>query len=197
MEKASDSTMPMLFERVAEGDEVAFKRVYEFYFPKVQRFANRVLHDREYALEVAQEVMLAVWQKGERLHEVRNPEAFIKTLSKRRTIDRWRRLQTERAAEAEVRSRFEESNDETAEYVVRHETQQTLEEAILLLPPRQRTVFQLCQQQGLRYEDAAKQLNIAPTTVQTHMKLALRFLRTYLRKRIDLTIWACIVQFFA
>lgn len=188
--------MPMLFVRVAEGDEVAFKQVYEFYFPKVQRFAYRVLHDREYALEVAQEVMLAVWQKGERLREVRNPEAFVKTLSKRRTIDRWRRLQTERAAEAEVRSQFEESNEEEADYAVRNETRQTLEDAILLLPPRQRMIFQLCQQQGLRYEDAAKQLNIAPTTVQTHMKLALRFLRTYLRKRIDLTIWACFVQFF-
>ncbi|MGF1923927.1 MAG: sigma factor-like helix-turn-helix DNA-binding protein, partial [Bacteroidia bacterium] len=57
-----------------------------------------------------------------------------------------------------------------------------------LLPPKQREVYILCHQQGLKYEEVAQQLGLAPSTVATHMKLALRFLRSYLQKNADLAI---------
>ncbi len=190
------SNVPELLKKVADGDEAAFKEIYEHYFPKIQAFALRVLHDYEYAQEVAQEVMLAFWQMGYRLNDIRNLDAFLKTLTKRRTIDIWRRLQMERTAEQALQANWEESNEETEERIILNETKQIIEEAILLLPPQQRTVYQLCQQQGLKYEEAARRLDIAPGTVQTHMKLALKFLRSYLRNRIDVAVLLIIFNLF-
>lgn len=180
--------VPELLKKVANGDEAAFKQVYEYYFPKIQGFAFRVLHDDEYAKEIAQEVMLTIWQMGDRLVDIQNPDAFFKTLSKRRTIDAWRRLQIERTAEQAIQANWKEINHETEERIILDETRQIIEEAVRLLPPRQRMVYQLCQQQGLKYEEAARQLDIAPGTVQTHMKLALKFLRAYVQQRIDMAV---------
>lgn len=183
--QAKVSDMPELLKRVADGDEIAFRQLYECYFPKIQSFAFRVLHDNIHA----QEVMLEVWQmERSRLIAIRNVEAFLKTVSKRRTIDTWRRLQTKQAAEWAMQAHWKESSEETEERVILNETRQIIEEAIHLLPPQQRTVYQLCQQQGLKYEEAAQQLDIAPATVQTHMKHALKFLRSYLRQRVDIAV---------
>ena len=186
--QAGISDVPELLKSVAEGSESAFKQVYDYYFPKIQTFAFRVLHDNELAQEVAQEVMLELWQMGSDLKTILNLDAFLKTLTKRRTIDAWRRLQTKRAAEQAVWAGWKESNEETEEHVILNETRQIIEEAVHLLPPQQRTVYQLCQQEGLKYEEAARRLDIAPGTVQTHMKLALRFLRSYLRQHVDIAI---------
>lgn len=186
--QAGIADVPELLKSVAEGSESAFKQVYDYYFPKIQTFAFRVLHDNELAQEVAQEVMLELWQMGSDLKTILNLDAFLKTLTKRRTIDAWRRLQTKRAAEQAVWAGWKESNEETEEHVILNETRQIIEEAIHLLPPQQRTVYQLCQQEGLKYEEAARRLDIAPGTVQTHMKLALRFLRSYLRQHVDIAI---------
>src|SRR5690606_22376433 len=65
------------------------------------------------------------------------------------------------------------------------ETRQLLEDGLDLLPPQQQRVYRLCHQQGLKYEEVACLLDIAPGTVQSHMKLALRFLRNYLKQHID------------
>src|SRR5690606_19383423 len=114
---------------------------------------------------------------------------FMKTLAKRPTIDAWRRLQLKRAAEREARVGGKEYSEATTEVVLLNETKRIIEDAIERLPPQQRTVYQLCQQQGLKYDEAAQQLDIAPATVQTHMKLALKFMRAQLRQHVELAVW--------
>ena len=156
----------------------------------------RVLHDQEYAQEVAQEVMLEVWQMGNRLVGIRDFDAFVKTLSKRRTIDLWRRLQLKRTVEREARVGWKEHYEETSELVLFNETKRIIEDVIERLPPQQRTVYQLCQQQGLKYDEAAQQLHIAPATVQTHMKLALKFMRVQLKQYVDLAICFVVLWLF-
>jgi len=190
------SDMPALLRSTAEGDEVAFKQVYDCYFPKIQSFAFRILHDHEYAQEVAQEVMLEVWQMGDRLKVIRDFDAFFKTLSKRRTIDTWRRLQLKQVVEREIQVDWKGSNEETEQHVLLNEMRQIIEEAIHKLPPQQRTVYRLCQQQGLKYDEAAQRLDITPATVQTHMKLALKFMRAYLRQYADIAVLLIILNLY-
>ena len=190
------SDTAVLLQRVARGDEMAFRDVYDVYFPRIKAFSMRVLHDQEYAQEVAQEVMLEVWQMGNRLVGIRDFDAFVKTLSKRRTIDLWRRLQLKRTVEREARVGWKEHYEETSELVLFNETKRIIEDVIERLPPQQRTVYQLCQQQGLKYDEAAQQLHIAPATVQTHMKLALKFMRVQLKQYVDLAICFVVLWLF-
>ncbi|WP_372490118.1 sigma factor-like helix-turn-helix DNA-binding protein [Chitinophaga sedimenti] len=52
----------------------------------------------------------------------------------------------------------------------------------------------LCQQQGLKYEEAAERLNISPLTVQTHVKRALKSVRTYVKSHTDIAVILVILK---
>lgn len=172
-------------KQISRGDKVAFKIVFDYYFPEIRSFAYKILHEHEYAQEVAQEVMLSFWQMGDQLNDINNPEAFLKTLAKRRCIDMLRRIQRERKAIQELKEDCDESYNETEERIFFNEARRILERGVSLLPPQQRLVYELCKQQGLKYEEVARQMNLSLGTVQTHMKLALKFLRSYIRENSD------------
>lgn len=186
MKTRSFSRYADLLVRVSAGDELAFKQIYEYYFPVITAVACRFLNDEEQAMEVAQEVMLVLWQKGEALSGIQNLDAFLKTLAKRRTIDALRMQIRRRTIERDLQTTWKGSSNETEERLAYMEVQQLVEKGLELLPPQQQKVFQLCQQQGFKYEEAARLLNIAPGTVQSHMKHALKFLRNYIRQRMDM-----------
>ncbi len=185
-----------LLHKIAEGDEFAFKLVYERYHQVIYAFARYLLKSDELAQEVLQESMLHLWQLGNDLKAITNLGAYLKTIAQRRSIDLLRRKQLYQKTEKELGYSWKETHNETEETILLNETRKILEDGILLLPPQQRLVYKLCQQQGLKYEAAAAQLNIAPGTVQTHMKHALKFLRNYLRKHSDLAILILIFKLF-
>lgn len=175
-----------LLARIAAGDERAFKIIYETYYDKVFKFAFRLLQEKEPAEEIVQETMLYIWQLGYKLNEVKNIEAYLKTITKRKTINSFHRKLLEEKAEKQLAAVYEDEHNETEQKIFMDEARKILRNGIELLPPQQRQVYQLCQQQGLKYEEAAALLHISHGTVQTHMKLALKFLRTYIQKNTDL-----------
>jgi RNA polymerase sigma-70 factor (family 1) len=177
-----------LLAKIAEGDQMAFKKIYDTYFSRTYAFSFYVLHSRELAQEVVQEVMLKLWQMGFEVLDIQNLEAYLKMLAKRRAIDVLRRRELEKRIEKEMQSGWEEEHNETEQAIVLNETRKIIEEGVSLLPHQQRLVYQLCRQSGMKYEEVAERLNIAPGTVQKHMKLALKFLRVYVQDRSDLAV---------
>ncbi|WP_164109923.1 MULTISPECIES: RNA polymerase sigma factor [Sphingobacterium] len=178
----------LLLARIAKGDQQAFEKIYVSYFPKLYTFAYHILKSKAIAQEVAQEIMLSIWLMGEKSTTIQNLDAYLKTLAKRRAIDQLRRIETGRKAANIAVHDSNEIHNETEESVILKETKRIIEEGIDLLPPQQKLVYQLCKQQELKYEEVALQLNISPGTVHRHMKLALQFLRAFLKKRMDIPV---------
>lgn len=174
-----------LLHKIADGDALAFKQVYLAYNDKIFKFAFRLLGSREPAREVVQETMLRLWQLGYKLKEIDSLEAYLKTIAKRRAIDLLRQQVQAEKAERQLGIAYQDGHRETEENILLRESRRILEEGIQLLPKQQRLVYRLCQQQGLKYEEAAAQLNLSHGTVQTHMKLALKFLREYVLKHSE------------
>jgi RNA polymerase sigma-70 factor (family 1) len=171
-----------LLLKIAIGDERAFDIFYKQYTKKVFFFSMRVLQSDILAEEVMQEIMLKIWQMGDDLNSIKNPEAYIRTLTRNRSLNILRRLQLEDKADHNMAISYTDGHNETEEQIILNDTRKVLQDGIDLLPPQQKLVYMLCQTEGLKYEQVAEQLNLSPLTVATHMKLALRFLRTYLGK---------------
>ncbi|RME10213.1 MAG: RNA polymerase subunit sigma, partial [Ardenticatenia bacterium] len=53
-----------LVHRVAQGDEDAFRRLYEKYLDAVYSMALKVTRDPHMAEDVAQEVFVRLWQRA-------------------------------------------------------------------------------------------------------------------------------------
>jgi len=80
-----------LLGRIAEGDQHAFNTIYQLYYDKIYKFAYRLLCTEEPAEEVVQETMLFIWQGGEKLKDINNLDAYLKTIAKRKVIALFRR----------------------------------------------------------------------------------------------------------
>jgi len=60
-----------------------------------------------------------------------------------------------------------------------------IDKAIDKLPPQQKKVYLLHNQEGMGYQAIALQLGLSATTVKKHMSLALRNIREYVHSHMD------------
>lgn len=184
-----------LLARIAERDHFAFKILYEKYYEVIFKFSFRLLQCESSAEEVIQETMIQIWQLGDKLKTINNIEALIKTIARRRAIDLLRIKEQSFNTQKELLGMLVAIEPDNHEVFTLESAHIALEEGIDRLPDQQRQVYQLCYQQGLKYQQAAERLNISHGTVQTHMKLALKFLRVYVRKHSQFALLAIILKF--
>lgn len=165
-----------------QGDERAFKWLYDTFRPQVYHTALQYLKSNELAKEVVQDVFLKIWTERSQLGHVLSIKAWIYKLAKNHILNRLKRIAIENKAKDYFVSNFVEEDLTTVYHVEHHEYHNLLKEAIYALPDQQRRVFELARYEKLTYEAIAKELKISPMTVKTHMARALANLRAKMGK---------------
>jgi RNA polymerase sigma-70 factor (ECF subfamily) len=148
---------PLLL-RVAKGDEAAFSELYDAVAASVFGLAKRVLRQAEQAEEVAQEVLLEVWQQAPRFDPERGSGlAWVMTMTHRRAVDRVRSAQSASDRERRVGQRSQErEHDEVVEAVEQRLEAEAVRNCIDALTDVQRESVTLAYYGGFSYpEDAA------------------------------------------
>lgn len=185
-----------LLEKVADGDQHAFRIIYDRYSKKIYYFASRILNSDVLAEEVMQVVMLKLWQMGPELHGINNLEAYLNKTSRNSCYNVLRRLKLEHKASDDLAKDWSEDHNDTEELILLNETKKLVQDGLDAMPAYQRQVYELCYQQGLKYEEAAEKLGLSVNSVQSYMKLALRFLRNYIRTHTDVAVLLIILKLF-
>lgn len=185
-----------LLGKIATGDQDAFKLIYNQYHQSVYTFSIWYLKSEVDAEEMTQEVFLKLWQLGPEAINIQNLNSYLKILTRNRSLDMLRKRSREAKADLNIAVNWQENHNETEEQILLNDTKKVLNEAIDLLPQQQKLVYQLCRQQGLKNDEVARQLNLSPLTVRTHMKLALKFLRSYIVQNTDIAITIIILRLF-
>lgn len=168
---------PTLLKLVAEGDELAFRKIFNHYKDKLFGYTCRITDNEELAEEIVMDAFLKIWCNREDLIYINRFDAYLYTIIRNRAFSAIKR----RAHEAliitklsHVSSEYQECTEET---VVYNEYQCLLKNAINKLPPQQKLVYSLSREEGLKYEEIADQLNLSKNTVKAHLKKALNALR--------------------
>jgi len=165
-----------LLARVRDGDEHAFDTIFREHYASLVRCADAMLHRRDVAEEIVQDVLLALWQRRDSLVVEDSLRAYLFRATRNRSLNHIRHLAIERRAEPEL-SATEPGGAPGAENVLGDEMETALRRAIGALPPRCREVFELSRVSGLRYAEIAVTLGISVKTVEAQMGKALRVLR--------------------
>lgn len=171
-----------LMLNIAEGSKEAFTLVFNYYYDYVFSFSRKLTRSEELAKEVAQDIFMKIWFDRSILTKIENFGGFINRLVRNHSLDLLRKLAVHDKVSHEIvlsSSELDTNTEQTLDY---NETLKILEEAIDLLPDQQKRVYMLCHQQGLKYEEAAKKLNISSATVHYHMKLALNVIRNHFKR---------------
>lgn len=168
-----------LLKRVAEGEELAFRKLFDLYKERFYAVALKMTRSDEVAEDIVQDIFMNIWKKREDLADIDNPSSYFFTAVYRRVYHHYRKIALEKKL-LQAASPKKESVNTTDEMVLAHESNELISRAIIKLPPQQQLVFKLTKQEGLSREDVARQLHISPNTVKNHLADALKSIRAFL-----------------
>lgn len=167
----------LLLSRFRNGDEAAFRAIYERYYQKVYRFAFSFLKNKEQSEEILQETFINLWTNREKLDDALPLEPYLFTICKRLVLDAFRKATSTSKLRAVMLARIEAMNNTTEDHIIFSDLMKFTENAISSLPKQQQTIFRLSRFEGLSYEEIAKQLNISKHTVKNHLVAALKTIK--------------------
>lgn len=177
-----------LLHQISGGDAKAFAIIFHRYSPKVYTYALKIVKSETLAEEIAQEVFVKIWNLEEQLTAIENLDAYLRVLTRNQTLKVLRRIALEVKTSRMMAHGYQENHNETEEYIIFKDSEKILNQGIEKLPAQQKLVYNLCHQEGLKYEEVAERLNISKLTVKTHMQHALRFLRNYVSTHTDIAV---------
>lgn len=175
-----------LLHAIARGDEQALASLYDRYRLILFGLVMRILHSREEAEDVLQELLLQVWKRASDFDEARGrPFTWLVTLARSRAIDRLRSLGARgRAATESARDAGPEPWSDAADDAIRSEQSETVRRALAELPEEQRQALLLAYFEGLTQTEIATRLGAPLGTVKTRMRSGMIKLRELLRGKV-------------
>ncbi len=172
-----------LATRVAAGDALAFRELFDRLHEPLLRFAIRFV-DESAAKDAVQEAFVRVWHRRQTINEELSLRALLY-----RTV---RNLAFNAVRDESTRSRLlaDEGTEHFSgqspmnpeqEFVVK-EMGDAVRAGIDALPERQREALVLSRFNGLSHQEIAAVMNVSARTVNNHLVRALETLRVYLRQ---------------
>jgi RNA polymerase sigma-70 factor (ECF subfamily) len=180
--------MKILLLKVAEGDENAFGQLFKIYYNLLGEFIMRITESEPLTQEIVQDVFLKIWINRRSLAEINSFKAYLLVVARNHAFNCLKQIAREKSRKKEwvntVLHHASNNVDDTSAI----DAGNLIDEAVELLPPRQKKVYILSRIDGLKQEEIAMEMNISLETVKKHIVLALRFLKNYLRTHIGLFI---------
>lgn len=177
MKESEQHNEKELLESVAEGSEIAFRKIIEQHHQVIYTMGYRLSNSKELAEDLVQDVFLKLWIHRSKLLEIENLSGWIYQAAKNILLNTLTKLGREKKYKTEnaVNEWLNEySLQNIAEY---RELDNTLKEAVKMLPLRQRQTYELIKEQHMSRMAAAQTLNVSQETIKSNLELAVRFIR--------------------
>lgn len=170
-----------LFRRVSRGDEKAFRAVYDLYVNRLSAFIFKLSKSAHITEEVLQDVFLKLWQSRASLAEVSNPEAYILTIARHRTIDLLRSLASAASFADTLPEQLPAVNN-TEEHLSVTDLRRLVQQALDELSAQKQLIFKLSKEEGLSHDEIAERLQLSKSTVKNHLSESLKHIRGHISK---------------
>jgi len=173
-----------LLSLVAQGDEAAFSRLFHSYHNKLGAYILKLTESFPLTEEIVQDVFLTIWQNRAGLGAINRFESYLFVIARNRAFNCLKQIAREKMRKQEwVNNRRDELAEDARPVAYGYDG--LIEQAVDKLPPQQKKVYLLHNQQGMEYAAIAIQMGLSATTVKKHMSLALRSIREYVHSHMD------------
>lgn len=169
----------MLWNAIKNGDEMAFKLIFERYLPTLLATSRRYLRDEEACENVVQDIFLNIWFKRENL-DIKDFRSYF-TASARYEVYKVLRVRNSPHAMLYTSDHLEnnyayQANEAEESFNV-SDLKAQLSKHLQALPKRCREIFLLSRQEQLSNHEIATRLNISKRSVENQITTALHHLR--------------------
>ena len=179
----------LLTTRIRNGDRKAFDELCGRYYAMLVSYARLFMKD-DWAEDVVQDVFYNVWQNRAALDDSNSLYKYllrsvynqsVNYVNKNRHAGNYRSYHQERI-ESIGYAYYDPDNNPIIEKIYSQDLRAGIDAAVAALPEKCREVFTLSYLQGFSHREISERLGIAQSTVETHIYLALKALRSKLSK---------------
>jgi len=163
--------------KIRHGDHGAFKSFFDAHFESLYRFLRSKGLSHDEAEDLIQKAFVIIWDKRDGIDETKSLRAYLFRIAYTRMLNY---LSYESKFNDEGDS-FTDMQGEATENELQHsELLRHIHSIVNKMPEKRGIVFQLCFMQQLTYKETAEALDVSPKTVENHMALAFKDLRSAL-----------------
>ncbi len=182
IEMLDDQALRSLKEKIAGGNEKAFRVLFDHFSPRLTSFAYAMLKVNDAAIEVVDEVFVKIWKQRQQITAIQNLRVYLYTATKNISLNYISRKAKEQLIEPFDYINIQLNDGESPEQkMITSEIFKKIRSAIDELPPRCKMIFKLVREDGLKYREVAGVLNISVNTVDAQMVIAVKKVSEKLR----------------
>lgn len=176
----SSNHVDIILKQVSEGNERAFKQLFEVFHQELGSYIFRLVKSLPLAEEVVQDVFIKIWTKRDQLIHVENFRSYLFTMSRNHAYNALRQqLREETQQQKWVTFYKDEMMDEKGPDL--EEYYALIDEAVLSLPPQQQKTWLLSRKEGLKHKEIALKLVLSRETVKRHISMAMDTISRYVK----------------
>lgn len=196
-----DNPSHNIISDVKKGVREAFDELCMKYYAMMLSYAKLFLKD-EWAEDVVQDVFFNVWQNREKLDEKGNITGYLiksvynrsmNYLQKNKRCNEYR-IWTNDYIESLSSTYLSTEYNPTISKLFNSDLKESLDHAISQLPAKCREVFRLSYIENFTNKEISHKLGISVSTVENHMYLALKKLRSILADERLLVVAICLMS---
>lgn len=177
-----------LLSQLREGNREAFNSLFRHYYPRVMAYVAAMV-EQEVAEDVVQDVFLHVWENRKKLYAGEGFHSYLFQAAYTCCIDYYRKTQSADKYNLHMESAYLEeynallrSDASVLEEIYSKDFYEQLHNLLEKLPTQRREVFILTYIEGLKAKEVSERLQIPQRTVESHIYLAIKYLRAHLSK---------------
>ena len=171
-----------LIKAFKNGDDKAFKMLFDCYHERLYSFLFSILKSREDAEEVVQETFLKIWENRESFQENYPFEPLLFRIAKNTSLNYTRKKVNRTVFEKHFGFFANLSENSADQYVLFKETQEIIDAILNGLPPKRKEIFLLQRVEGLSRNEIADKLGISVVTVDHQLSKANKYVKEEFKK---------------
>jgi RNA polymerase sigma-70 factor (family 1) len=171
-----------LVTRLNDSDEDAFEQLYQLYSGRLFGYLIKLIKSELFAQELLQDTFIKLWNNREKINTDKSFRAYLFRIAENNVYDFFRKAARDKKLQAAIIKSACRHYQHVEENLLTKENEQILQDAINLLPPKRRQIFQLIKIEERSYDEVSTLLNISVSTINDHIVKATKSIREALKQ---------------
>ncbi len=191
--KAKDLSYTSWIIRLNAGEMLAFEWLYNTYKHQLAGNLLKLVKSSDIAEDILHDVFVKVWENRTKIDPERSFEGYLYRIAANMVADFYRKISKDRNYQEYLMTIQETVYQHIDELLENKYRRELIDKALTELPPKCRTVFQLCKIEGRSYEEVSNLLQISPNTISNHLNRANKKILLFLQNPVNLPYFLLLI----